>query len=71
MMVNGEPRAASSYSTGSQSDPRGPASGPARVGRGGGWYADAFYCRTAHRSGNYPTSRDYDIGFRSVLPPGQ
>jgi len=61
-----------SYSSGLQTDPRGPISGLYRVYRGGSWNNDAFYCRTAHRSNySYPTSSYYDFGFRSVLPLGQ
>ena len=52
-------------------DPRGAASGSYRVDRGGSWNGDAFYCRAADRDGYIPTYRDYDLGFRSVLPPGQ
>ena len=59
------------YSSGSQTDPRGPASGSYRVDRCGGCYADAVNCRAAYRSLDYPTDRFTDVGFRSVLPPGQ
>ena len=60
-----------SYSSGSQSDPRGPTSGSGRVDRGGSWYGDAFGCRTAGRNSVYPSYRGNGFGFRSVLPPGQ
>ncbi len=62
-----------SYSSGSQTDPRGPASGSDRVFRGGGWYPDAIGCRAADRYdyGGDPTYWYYYWGFRSVLPPGQ
>jgi formylglycine-generating enzyme required for sulfatase activity len=60
-----------SYSSGSQSDPRGPASGSDRVARGGCWRYQAFYCRTANRNIGWPTISDALIGFRSVLPSGQ
>jgi formylglycine-generating enzyme required for sulfatase activity len=62
-----------SYSGGSQTDPRGPASGSDRVFRGGCWYSNAFYCRSAYRGyGGYdPTFSNNGFGFRSVLPPGQ
>ena len=59
------------YSSGSQTDPRGPASGSGRVSRGGGWGTVAFYCRAAARSGINPTFSSVYIGFRSVLPSGQ
>ena len=59
------------YASGSQTDPRGPASGSDRVLRGGGWDFSANYCRAAYRLYDYPTDRNYYIGFRSVLPPGQ
>ena len=57
------------YSSNSQTDPRGPASGSRRMGRGGSWYASSFYCRAAYRYNGtyYPTFRYYDLGFRAVL----
>jgi formylglycine-generating enzyme required for sulfatase activity len=60
-----------SYSSGSQTDPRGPASGSYRSYRGGSWFNNAIYCRTAYRLSLTPADRDYLIGFRSVLPSGQ
>ena len=60
-----------SYSSGSQTDPRGPPSGSYRVFRGGSWGSIANGCRAANRYNGYPTYRDSDYGFRSVLPPGQ
>lgn len=59
------------YSSVSQTDPRGPVSGSARVYRGGGWDYVAFNCRTAGRDYSGPAGRGYDLGFRSVLPTGQ
>jgi formylglycine-generating enzyme required for sulfatase activity len=59
------------YSSGSQIDPRGPASGSYRVIRGGGWGYDALNCRSAGRLYGSPDNRLFYIGFRSVLPPGQ
>jgi len=59
------------YSSGSQTDPRGPASGSYRVLRGGSWANYASFCRSANRNYlHYPTDRSYRIGFRSVLPTG-
>jgi len=53
-------------------DPVGPASGSYRVYRGGGWGNYAFFCRAAYRNDYDPTYRyNGDLGFRSVLPPGQ
>ena len=60
-----------SYSSGSQTDPRGPVSGSPRVVRGGGWSYDAGSCRTTYRYYNTPDYGIYTLGFRSVLPPGQ
>jgi len=60
-----------SYSSGSQSDPRGAPSGSYRVNRGGRWDDSAIDCRTAVRGHAWPDIRDNDRGFRSVLPPGQ
>jgi formylglycine-generating enzyme required for sulfatase activity len=56
------------YSSGSQTDPRGPASGSDRVLRGGSWVFDAFRCRTACRGITGPEFSYYGFGFRSVLP---
>jgi formylglycine-generating enzyme required for sulfatase activity len=60
-----------SYSSGSQADPRGPASGSNRLDRGGGWGNDADGCRAAHRNHLTPDYWNSGIGFRSILPPGQ
>ncbi len=54
-----------------RADPRGAASGSNRVYRGGCWSGDASVCRSAVRYRDYPTYRGFDLGFRSVLPPGQ
>jgi sulfatase modifying factor 1 len=59
------------YSSGSQTDPRGPTSGSYRVLQGGSWYSHADNCRTAHRDCSDPTYRYITMGFRSVLPSGQ
>ena len=61
-----------SYSSGSQSDPRGPTSGQFRMNRGGSWISGADFCRAAGGRGySYPSGSYYSLGFRSVLPPGQ
>ncbi len=42
-----------------------------RVQRGGSWYLNAYYCRSAYRVGRDPAWGPYDIGFRlccSALP---
>jgi sulfatase modifying factor 1 len=61
------------YSSGSQSDPRGPTSGSGRVVLGGAWGLDAIYCRSAGRfaGGHVPSFTSHFLGFRSLLPPGQ
>jgi formylglycine-generating enzyme required for sulfatase activity len=64
------------YSSGSQTDPRGPTTGQYgsnRELRGGSWSSNALYCRTAGRDdAGFPAHSNYaDYGFRSVLPPGQ
>ena len=61
-----------SYSSASQTDPRGPTSGGSvRVFRGGSWDGDAFGCRTAYRYNYYPAYGNNSSGFRSVLPSNQ
>jgi len=51
-------------------DPQGPASGSARVVRGGGWHYLPRYCRSAFRSANDPAFAGNYIGFRVLLAPG-
>ena len=56
------------YSSSSQTNPTGPASGSYRVIRGGGWGNFAKYCRSAYRSdGHAPDYRDCYLGLRLVL----
>jgi formylglycine-generating enzyme required for sulfatase activity len=53
-----------SYPTNSVTDPVGATSGSSRVIRGGGWYSDASYCRSANRYNYSPGSTSYNVGFR-------
>ncbi len=59
------------YSSGAQIDPRGPPSGSTRVFRGGSWYHNAWYCRTAFRNYASPAVQSSVRGFRSVRVPSQ
>ena len=52
------------YLGGGVTDPKGVPSGSSRVYRGGGWLGEAIFARSAYRSGNYPGSRSFSIGFR-------
>jgi formylglycine-generating enzyme required for sulfatase activity len=54
------------YSRSTGSDPRGPASGSSRVGRGGSWCDNADYCRVADRNYDSPGGSYYALGFRLV-----
>ena len=58
-----------SYSSGSQTNPKGPSNGSYRVDRGGGWYSSAKVCRVSRRGNNSPSSRYISIGFRLALVP--
>jgi len=58
--------AETTYASSPESDPRGPASGWARVQRGGGWGYLAYACRVAYRGTSFPVYVGYDLGFRLV-----
>jgi formylglycine-generating enzyme required for sulfatase activity len=57
------------YSSGNQTNPKGPTSGYSRVIRGGGWDYIARDCRSANRGIFTPGSGGYYLGFRLVLSP--
>ena len=52
------------YSSTSQTNPTGPASGSRRVGRGGSWGDSARSCRVSFRDYYAPGSRNSNLGFR-------
>ncbi|MCL4205664.1 MAG: SUMF1/EgtB/PvdO family nonheme iron enzyme [Pirellulaceae bacterium] len=52
------------YTTTAMSDPTGPATGSARVFRGGSWLYYGVNCRSAYRNGDTPSSRGSGVGFR-------
>ncbi|MBL8602441.1 MAG: SUMF1/EgtB/PvdO family nonheme iron enzyme [Myxococcales bacterium] len=61
---------ANSYSADPSQNPSGPASGSARVTRGGGWNNDQpERLSTTWRSGEHPAFRDYDLGARCAYTP--
>jgi formylglycine-generating enzyme required for sulfatase activity len=57
------------YSNSPQTNPTGAASGSIRVVRVGYWNDDATNCAVATRTGNVPSYRNTDIGFRVVVLP--
>jgi sulfatase modifying factor 1 len=48
-------------------NPTGPITGTPRVLRGGCWIDDAYFCRVALRTFDWPLYRDGDMGFRLIL----
>lgn len=54
---------------GTVENPTGPESGSRRVVRGGSWYYDARYCRSAYRNRINPAYCGVNIGFRLVFVP--
>lgn len=52
------------YPTGTVKDPRGPETGEMRVLRGGSWFVNAWYTRSASRACDNPQERDHSRGFR-------
>lgn len=55
------------YSSGRQTNPKGPYDGSYRVDRGGCWYYLARCCRSSLRDNFSPTYRDDDLGLRLAL----
>ena len=55
------------YSSGSQTNPKGPSKGSDRVFRGGGWDDFAGGCRVSFRNGLTPGRRYADLGLRLAL----
>ncbi|MDC8772788.1 formylglycine-generating enzyme family protein [Roseateles albus] len=54
------------YAKSPEVDPQGPATGDARVRRGGSWHTWPFYARASYRNYNEPSSRYTLLGFRVV-----
>ena len=58
------------YSSGSVTNPTGPATGSFRLLRGGGWYFYSYFCRGSQRvDWNSPGDAGYVIGFRAARNP--
>ena len=57
------------YSSGSVTNPTGPATGSSRLLRGGGWNYDSAYCRASQRINISPDFGNYGFGFRVVRTP--
>ena len=58
------------YPGGSETDPKGPASGGNRVLRGGSWNGNARSCRSAYRDWYIPGYRNWSRGFRLACSAG-
>ena len=56
-----------SYDKAPRQDPEGPAGRAQRAVRGGGWFDDARFARSAYRHGLGPSSAGADLGFRLCL----
>jgi formylglycine-generating enzyme required for sulfatase activity len=57
------------YSSGSVTNPTGPATGTGRLLRGGSWYNNSNVCRGSRRGGNNPNEVYTNFGFRVVRTP--
>ena len=55
------------YSSGRQTNPKGPYGGSYRVGRGGSWFIYARFCRSSFRISFIPACRYYYLGLRLAL----
>ena len=58
------------YPDGSVTNPTGALSGSSRVARGGNWYFNDYYCRSASRFNFVPDGVNVKIGIRVVRRPG-
>ena len=58
-----------SYGPDDTDNPIGPTAGQFRTIRGGCWYYEATYIRSAHRSKHNPLYRYYNVGFRCATTP--
>jgi formylglycine-generating enzyme required for sulfatase activity/murein DD-endopeptidase MepM/ murein hydrolase activator NlpD len=52
------------YASGANHEPRGPATGSYRVGRGGSWYDGAGVCRVSYRNWGNPSYGGTSLGIR-------
>ena len=52
------------YPKGDVTDPKGPETGTGRVNRGGSWFVEPHLIRSAFRSGDVPSGRNANLGFR-------
>ncbi len=59
------------YSNSPSVDPTGPSESSDRVLRGGSWINGAGGCRSAYRIRILPDDRNFYVGFRLVVLPGQ
>ena len=57
------------YSSGSVTNPTGPATGTSRLLLGGGWTGVSDYCRASQRNSWTPFFVDYSVGFRVARNP--
>jgi formylglycine-generating enzyme required for sulfatase activity len=57
------------YSSSPQNNPTGPASGAARVVRGGSWGLNTFFLRASFRYFYTPDNAFYYFGFRVARAP--
>ncbi len=57
------------YSSGSVTNPTGPATGTYRLLRGGGWDNSSYFCRASQRDYFETYSIGYNVGFRVVRNP--
>ena len=55
------------YPSGTVVDPKGPNNASDRVNRGGSWFDDAGFCRSAYRYGHSAGYRNSNLGLRCVL----